>query len=143
MRRNRPLAIDLLLRSTDEVEVKTESSKRQTILLAEDEEVYRSLISAVLRKEGYNILVTQNGRQALECAEHCRRKINLLLTDVTMPEVEGPTLARYLQGIWCDLRVIVMSAHPAKTLNLGRDWTFINKPFQTSALVERIRQVLP
>jgi two-component system cell cycle sensor histidine kinase/response regulator CckA len=138
------VAIDVLPRSANEAEVKTVAPcKRQTILLAEDEEVYRRLISSVLQKEGYDILVAENGKEALERAERCQRRIHLLLTDVTMPEVEGPTLARYLQGIWRDLRVIVMSAHPAKMLSLDQGWTFISKPFLASALVQRIRDVLP
>jgi CheY-like chemotaxis protein len=114
--------------------VKTVISKRQTILLAEDEEVYRRLISSVLQKEGFDILVAANGKEALEHAERCRRRIHLLLTDVTMPEVEGPTLARYLQAMWRDLKVIIISAHPAKLLSLDQGWMFIRKPFLISAL---------
>ena len=123
--------------------MKTVISKRQTILLAEDEEVYRRLISSVLQKEGFDILVAANGKEALEHAERCRRRIHLLLTDVTMPEVEGPTLARYLQAMWRDLKVIIISAHPAKLLSLDQGWMFIRKPFLKSALVQRIREALP
>jgi CheY-like chemotaxis protein len=136
--------IDVLLPLGKEAEVRTVASpEKQTILLAEDEEVCRSLISSVLQKQGYEILIAENGKQALELAERCKRKIHLLLTDVTMPEVEGPTLARYLQAIRRDLRVIVMSAHPAKMLMLDQGWTFISKPFLASALVQKIREVLP
>lgn len=112
-------------------------------MLAEDEEVYRCLLSSVLQKQGFEILIAENGKQALELAERRQQRIHLLLTDVTMPEVEGPTLARYLQAIRRDLRVIVMSAHPAKMLMLDRGWTFISKPFLASALVQKIREVLP
>ena len=118
-------------------------SKRQTILLAEDEEVYRRLLSSVLQKEGFEILSAENGKRALELAERCQRRIHLLLTDVTMPEVEGPTLARSLQAIRRDLRVIVMSAHPAKMLMLDQGWTFISKPFLVTALIQKISEVLP
>ena len=59
-----------------------------------------------------------------------------------MPGVDGPTLARYLQGMRCDLRVIVMSAHPAKMLMLDQAWTFISKPLLVSALVQKVREVL-
>lgn len=111
-------------------------------MLAEDEEVYRCLLSSVLQKQGFEILIAENGKQALELAERRQQRIHLLLTDVTMPEVEGPTLARHLQGIRRDLRVIVMSAHPAKMLMLDRGWTFISKPFLASALVQKIREVL-
>ena len=58
--------------------MKTVISKRQTILLAEDEEVYRRLISSVLQKEGFDILVAANGKEALEHAERCRRRIHLV-----------------------------------------------------------------
>jgi hypothetical protein len=57
-----------------------------------------------------------------------------------MPEVEGPELARHLEAIWRDLKVIVMSAHPAELLSLDADWTFIRKPFSVSALVQAIRE---
>jgi two-component system cell cycle sensor histidine kinase/response regulator CckA len=124
-------------------DVKTaKCSKRKTVLLAEDEELSRHVLSSVLQKEGYNVLIAENGRQALERAKQCRRRIHLLLTDVSMPEIEGPTLARSLQAIWRDLRVIVMSAHPAQMLSLDHSWTFISKPFVANALAQRIRELL-
>ena len=114
----------------------------KTILLAEDEESCRCVISSVLRKQGFEILLAESGTRALELAERFQRRIHLLLTDVTMPGVDGPTLARYLQGMRCGLRVIVMSAHPAKMLMLDQGWTFISKPFVASALVQKVREVL-
>ena len=136
------MAIDLLLQCANEAEMKAIYSKGQTILLAEDEEVYRSLICSVLQKEGFNILLAANGREALERAERCRRRIHLLLTDASMPELEGPTLARYLQATWRDLKVIVMSAYPARLLSLDRGWTFISKPFLVRSLVQKVREAL-
>jgi DNA-binding response OmpR family regulator len=136
------VAIDLLPSSTNEAEVKTVSSQRRTILLAEDEEVHRLLISSVLQKEGFDILVAANAKEAIEHAERYQGRIHLLLTDVSMPEMDGPILARYLQAIWCDLKVIVMSAHPAKVLRLDQSWTFIRKPFLVRSLVQRIRKAL-
>jgi DNA-binding NtrC family response regulator len=118
------------------------SLERQTILLAEDEESCRCVVGSVLRKQGFEILVAENGTRALEIGERFRRRIDLLLTDVTMPGVDGPTLARHLQGIRYDLRVIVMSAHPAKMLMLDQAWTFISKPFVASVLVQKVREVL-
>jgi DNA-binding response OmpR family regulator len=137
------VVIDLLLPSTNEGQVKTISSDRRTILLAEDEEVHRLLISMVLQKEGFDILVAANGKEAIEHAERHQGRIHLLLTDVSMPEVEGPILARSLQAIWRDLKVIVMSADPAKVLSLDQSWTFIRKPFLVRFLVQRIREALP
>jgi CheY-like chemotaxis protein len=137
------VAIDLLPPSTNEAEVKTVSPHRRTILLAEDEEVHRLLISSVLQKEGFDILVAANGKEAIEHAERHQGRIHLLLTDVSMPEMEGPILARRLQAIWRDLKVIVMSAHPAKVLSLDQNWTFIRKPFLVRFLIQRIREALP
>lgn len=139
-----PVVTDVLCPLGYEDEVKTVlASGRQTVLLAEDEEIYRLLISSVLRKAGYDILIAANGKEALERAERSRRKIDLLLTDVMMPEVEGPALARYLQAARRDLRVIVMSANPVRMLTLDRGWKFISKPFLASTLIQRIREVLP
>jgi two-component system, cell cycle sensor histidine kinase and response regulator CckA len=114
----------------------------KTILLAEDEESCRCVISSVLRKQGFEILLAESGTRALELAERFQRRIHLLLTDVTMPGVDGPTLARYLQGMRCGLRVIVMSAHPATMLVLDQGWRFIRKPFTVSALVQKVREVV-
>lgn len=118
-------------------------SEKPIILLAEDEEVYRCLISTVLQKADYDVLVTDNGKEALRSAERCPRQIDLLLTDVTMPEIEGPTLARRLQGMWRDLKVIVMSAHPPEMLSLDQSRTFMSKPFPARILLQRIREALP
>jgi two-component system, cell cycle sensor histidine kinase and response regulator CckA len=114
----------------------------KTILLAEDEEGCRCVISSVLRKQGFEILLAESSTRALELGERFQRRIHLLLTDVTMPGVDGPTLARYLQGMRRGLRVIVMSAHPAKMLMLDQGWAFISKPFVASVLVQKVREVL-
>ena len=72
---------------------------RETILLVEDEDAVRAIISAVLRRQGYQVLEASTPRAACEIFARARDDIDLLLTDVVMPEMNGPALAQRLIGL--------------------------------------------
>ena len=117
---------------------------REMVLLVEDEDSVRAIISAVLRRQGYRVLEAPGARVACEIFAQ-RDDIGLLLTDVVMPEMNGPALAQRLIGLRPDLRVLFISGYAdmvtppvADHLNVG----FISKPFQASALTARVAQML-
>jgi PAS domain S-box-containing protein len=117
-----------------------------TILIVEDYAEVRQVASRILRERGYRVLEARYPTEARElCAQH-GSEIDLLLTDVIMPESTGPQLARELKAQFPKLRVLYMSGYPggasdrAGALEPGD--AYIEKPFSPDALAEKIRAVL-
>lgn len=119
----------------------------ETVLVVEDEKAIRSLTGKTLRQLGYEVLLAENGVQALEVAKaHGCRKIDLLITDVMMPLMGGKELAYWLQLVVPELRVLFMSGYMDRALfssgRLGDGVDFMQKPFGPLALARRVRAVL-
>ncbi len=116
-----------------------------TILLVEDEDSVRGIIAAVLRRQGYDVLEAATPRAALDLFKAQRGGIDLLLSDVVMPEMSGPALAQQLIGICPELRVLLISGYAEMAIPFDLNDPgihFIGKPFRASVLTERIREVL-
>jgi CheY-like chemotaxis protein len=119
-----------------------EPTERETILLAEDHDGVRRVCSTVLFRHGYRVLEAKDGNHAMEIAESHKGPIQLLLSDVTMPELDGPGLAHQLRRLRPDVRVIFMSAESNELDELFDGCPFVQKPFRLSALLETIRTAL-
>jgi len=118
---------------------------RDTILLVEDEEAVRVIVSAMLRRSGYNVIEAPGPRQALDIFNHRGNEIDLLITDVVMPEMNGPALAQRLIGLRPKLRVLFISGYAATGIPPEADnpnVSFLSKPFQASVLTARVAQML-
>jgi PAS domain S-box-containing protein len=104
-----------------------------TILLVEDDEAVRELTTDLLTSHGYKVLAARNGADALDVSHRHRHKIDLLLTDVVMPEISGPDLADKLKVHHPDLNVLYMSGYAGRLLAhhgiLKMDSAFLSKPF--------------
>ena len=118
----------------------------ETILLVEDEDDVRSLARDVLANAGYRVLDAASAAEALRAASAHPGTIHLLVSDVVMPEIGGPELARRLWATRADLTVLYISGYTGDALNAhgGLDPTapLLQKPFATDALVRRVREVL-
>jgi CheY-like chemotaxis protein len=115
-----------------------------TVLVVEDEPGIRRLVTAALRKEGYRVLHAESGKAAIIAAADAGR-IDVLLTDVTMPEMSGIELAHSLSLTNEDIRVVVMSGHlPSEVAlpKLRRPAEFLAKPFTPHELRQRMYAVL-
>jgi CheY-like chemotaxis protein len=118
---------------------------RETVLVAEDERVIRELVERALSRRGYRVLVAADGREAIEIAEAHAGRIDLLVSDVVMPRVGGPELARTLRRRAPALRVLLMSGYSADALREGQDVPgseFVAKPFTPDELARRVRRLL-
>lgn len=115
----------------------------ETILVAENDEVLRTLLQISLESCGYTVLASASGPAALELARRHGEPIALLVSDVTMPGMEGSELARRLAATRPGLRVLLLSGYsqddPA-LLDSGVD--LLQKPFRPSALVAKVRGIL-
>ncbi len=118
----------------------------ETILLVEDEEMVRNLAVAVLREKGYIILEAKQIEEVLPLVEQHRGEIDLLLTDVVMPQMSGPQLAAQLKIHQPGLKVLFMSGYTDDTvLHHGLQTAqveFLAKPFSPVALAAKVRMVL-
>ena len=121
------------------------SRGRETILLVEDEDSVRVIVSAVLRRQGYRVLEAATPRSAIEIFNEHASEIDLLLSDVVMPEMNGPALAQRLIGLRPELRVLFISGYTEMAIPFDMDSQtigFLSKPFQASVLTERVRHML-
>jgi CheY-like chemotaxis protein len=112
------------------------------ILLAEDEKILRNALRKILEKAGYSVLIAEDGEQALQIAHEQLDRIVLLISDVQMPGMTGPELARKLRRSRPDLRVMLISAYPQGMLILDTGWHFLQKPFLQSAILDKVKQIL-
>ena len=110
-----------------------------TILVAEDEDEMRSLVGNVLRRNGYKVLEAANGEEALELASGYSGPIHLLLTDITMPVLNGWELHRRLRTERPGTATLFMSGNFEPTLM--RFSVFLPKPFGPAQLLEKVRGV--
>lgn len=117
-----------------------------TILLVEDQAPLRMLGEVVLTDRGHRVLVAGNGAAALEIAAGCQEKIDLLITDVIMPKMNGPELAAHLNRSHPDIIVLYMSGYTDQALqNRGMIETgtaFLQKPFLPEALLQEVDRLL-
>jgi len=126
--------------------VRTLPRGSETILLVEDDEMVRTLVRETLVREGYRILDTSDPMEARRMADHHKGPIQLLITDVVMPKVNGRDLAEQLVRRRHDLKVLYMSGYTDNAvLNSGilhKDVAFLQKPFTPGTLTEKVREVL-
>ncbi len=118
----------------------------QTVLLVEDEDALREVARRILVAGGYEVIAAANGPEALLAAERHDGVIDLLLTDVIMPQMPGPQLAERLSSVRPGVRVLYMSgfAHPIldSTETLAAGVALIEKPFSGPALLGKVSEVL-
>jgi len=118
----------------------------ETILLVEDEDVVRGLAVKILEQSGYRVLSASRGEDAIHLALKQADEIDLLLTDVVMPETSGKEVADRLRELRPGLRVVFMSGYTDEAIVhhgvLDSNVEFIQKPFTPNALVRKVREVL-
>jgi signal transduction histidine kinase/ActR/RegA family two-component response regulator len=118
----------------------------ETILLVEDNEQVRDLTSAILRRQGYHLLVAGNGAEAVNLLASHSGPVDLLLTDVVMPDMNGRELFAAVAGKIPGIRVLYMSGYTNDVIAhrgiLDKGVRFIQKPFTIQGLATKIREVL-
>jgi two-component system, cell cycle sensor histidine kinase and response regulator CckA len=114
----------------------------ETVLLVEDEDAVRSLSRRVLQARGYKVLEARNGQEGLSIGRQYSGQIDLLITDVTMPFMNGRQLAERLVPLRPTLKTLFMSGYTDETLELEARRSFLQKPFTPAGLVRKVREVL-
>ena len=118
----------------------------ETVLLAEDDPAVRELVVEFLEHGGFTVIEASDGREAFDVARAHAGPIDLLLTDVTMPKMSGPELARELTSARGDMKVLFVSGCPDDALRPYKPGMegipFLAKPFPSDRLLRKVREVL-
>jgi DNA-binding response OmpR family regulator len=119
----------------------------ETLLVVENEGAIKTLLQMALERHGYVVLSAESGSEALRLAAAHQGPIDLLITDVVMPDLRGPDLARRLVAQRPGLSTLFMSGYMDDTLAedtsaLAVLVDFIHKPFLPSALLAKVREML-
>ncbi len=121
------------------------SSGAETILLVEDEDIVRVLLREVLESDGYKVLEARRGDEGLQIAEENTEPIDLLISDVVMPQMGGPEMARGLTSSHPETRVLFMSGYAeplSQEKTVSKQDAFLQKPFTPEVFLKRVREVL-
>jgi two-component system cell cycle sensor histidine kinase/response regulator CckA len=117
-----------------------------TILLVEDEDGLRSLNARGLRSRGYSVIEAANGVEAMEALEQKNGAVDLVVSDVVMPEMDGPTLLKEMRGRNPDLKIIFVSGYAEdafeKSLPENQQFAFLPKPFTLAQLVAAVKETM-
>ena len=113
-----------------------------TVLVVDDDEHIRKLVSSALQSAGFTVLVASHGQMAMQVADSYTGVIDVLLTDVIMPGITGPLLALTLKASRPHLKILLMSGHTAGLFVDGYGWPLIQKPFRTVEVIGQLRAVL-
>jgi CheY-like chemotaxis protein len=139
--------VDQPHQSLEEIKIEPPVIKgTETILFAEDSESLREMATEYLQSVGYVVLCAASGREALQRAQDFQGAIHLLLTDVVMPDLNGPELAAQIVSSRPGIKLIFTSGYASEILaqrgTLNPAVAFIQKPYRPKALARKIREVL-
>jgi len=116
------------------------------VLLVEDEDVVRNFAARALARQGYEVLEAGTGVEALEVMEREKGKVDIVVSDVIMPEMDGPTLLKELRKTNPGLKFIFVSGYPddafKKSLDENEAYTFLPKPFTLPQLAAKVKEQL-
>jgi PAS domain S-box-containing protein len=119
---------------------------RETILLVEDDEVVRDLDRSILEEAGYTVIEASDGLEALDAFKERGSCVDILVTDVIMPNMDGKSLFQEIVRIRPHMKVLFMSGYATDTLDakgvLDDEYDFLPKPVMPSELLKRLREIL-
>jgi CheY-like chemotaxis protein len=119
---------------------------QETVLVTEDEEQVRQMIRMILEMNGYHVLEASSGDEALAIYKQHEGQIDLIMTDVVMPQMSGRELAQSLEILHPNIKVLYMSGYTTDAIVrhglLEQEIAFLQKPFAPDALIRKVREVL-
>ena len=122
------------------------NAQRQTVLVVDDEASLRSVVCRTLQQEGFGTLEAAHGAEALEVLEKAVEPVDLVVTDVVMPGMDGRELGRRLTQRWPTIPVLYISAYDVNDIfrrgSPRNSAPFLQKPFPPEGLITSVRQLL-
>ncbi|GAB6183640.1 response regulator [Thermodesulfovibrio hydrogeniphilus] len=118
----------------------------ETVLLVEDEPAILDMITIMLQSMGYNVIAAGNPKEAIKLAKERKGKIDLVITDVIMPEMNGRDLVDRIKSLYPDIKCLFMSGYPADVISkqgiLEKGMHFIEKPFSLDDFSAKLKEIL-
>ncbi len=128
------------------IEVKAPARGHETLLVVEDEVILLQLCEQILTESGYQVIASSDPVEALKLAQNHDKPIDLLLTDVVMPKLNGKELSERLRARQPETKVLFMSAYTADIIAtrglIDEGISLLEKPFTTEMLTRRVREIL-
>lgn len=144
--RHIPVAAEAAAKAPEAEPRAADLTGRGTVLLVEDEEAVRAFAARALASRGYQVVEAASGVEALSAMEKSGGDVDIVVSDVVMPEMDGPTLLRELRRTRPDLKVIFISGYAEeafkKNLPEGERFTFLPKPFSLKELVAAVKETM-
>jgi len=141
-----PIYVGQIVKEHSEKEIELPLSRGETVLLVEDDESILKIVKRILEELGYAVLFSSSPMEAISLATEHADEINLLITDVVMPEMNGRELSERLQSLYPNLKTLFMSGYTADIIAkrgvLESGVNFIEKPFSNKDLAFKIREVM-
>jgi two-component system, cell cycle sensor histidine kinase and response regulator CckA len=131
-------------RATEQVQ-KVDMTGHGRVLLVEDEDVVRSFAVRALKRQGYEVLEAADGLDALEVMNSCNGEVDIVVSDVVMPGMDGPTMLKEMRRANPDLKIIFVSGYPNEAFQqaLGEEtFAFLPKPFSLPQLAAKVKEQL-
>jgi PAS domain S-box-containing protein len=137
-------------RDRNEEEAKLEKDAfakgHETLLLVEDDAAVRGLATRILKKQGYTVHDASSGGDAYLIAKSLDKPVDLVITDVIMPRMNGAQLIEELKSLWPDIRFLFISGYTAEAIShlgiINRDFPYLQKPFRNVELLAKVRSIL-
>ncbi len=123
----------------------TQPAGRKAVLVVEDDEGIRRLISVILKDHGYQVLEAGDGVEALQLLQTFKGSCRLLITDVIMPRMKSAALVEGVRAMIPDIQILYMSGYTGDTLEangITRDAAFLQKPFLPGVLTDKVQELL-
>jgi signal transduction histidine kinase len=140
-----PLVHELEERTHPKEVAASHPHRAETVLIVEDEGEVRDLAATFMQSAGYTVLTAKDGKEALAIADCSGKPIHVLVTDVVMPNMRGPELAKRLRSLRPELRIVYMSGYLEYNRGSGEfleDASFLQKPFTREILIRKVSEAL-
>ena len=141
-----PPVLDPVTESSGSGTTRPKYRSTEVLLVVEDEAAVRNLIATMLQQLGYTVLAAGSGREAIEIGEKHKSAIAMLLTDMVMPEMNGPQLAHAIRARRPDTKILYLARHTDSAIvdldALNPSADFLPKPFTQEALGKKVRELL-
>jgi two-component system cell cycle sensor histidine kinase/response regulator CckA len=134
------------MEQTNVIVMKHKPAPVKTILLAEDDSLVRELVHEYLKDHGYQLIVAESGQAALDASQSYKGRIDLLLSDFQMPNMDGITLSEQISVSRPDTKTLLMSGYTGDSARFSQGTrskpAFIQKPFMPLDLLDRIEKLI-
>lgn len=115
-------------------------------MVVDDETAIRGLVKAILSTSGFQVMEARNGKEALGLIQKSDRHVDVVVTDIRMPEIDGVTLAGLVMKSFPNIPVVLMSGYSERGIGSlespDRRWMFVQKPFLPQTLIGAVHTVL-